>query len=168
MIKGAFRPMPMDYFVWLARGGGRIFVIDTGFNAEVAKQRRRNYLRCPVETLAAFDIDAAHVKDVILTHLHYDHAGNFDRFAHARFHLQERELACATGRYMLYPRLWHSFEVEDAGKQAVHVTSVRSLLADETSTKWLDAAVNTRLPWAAGYRTRCRAPGRRHSCRCCR
>lgn len=105
---------------------------------------------------------------MILTHLHYDHAGNFDRFAHARFHLQERELACATGRYMLYPRLSHSFEVEDAGKQAVHVTSVRSLLADETSTKWLDAAVNTRLPWAAGYRTRCRAPGRRHSCRCCR
>ncbi|MFC7695763.1 MBL fold metallo-hydrolase [Bradyrhizobium sp. GCM10028915] len=86
MIKGAFGPMPMDYFVWPARGGGRIFVIDTGFNAEVAKQRRRNYLRCPVETLAAFDIDAAHVKDVILTHLHYDHAGNFDRFAHARFH----------------------------------------------------------------------------------
>jgi hypothetical protein len=118
MIKGAFGPMPMDYFVWLARGGGRIFVIDTGFNAEVAKQRRRNYLRCPVETLAAFDIDAAHVKDVFLTHLHYDHAGNFDRFAHARFHLQERELACATGRYMLYPRLSHSFEVEDAGKRS--------------------------------------------------
>ena len=30
-------PMPMDYFMWLARGGGRTFVIDTGFNAEVAE-----------------------------------------------------------------------------------------------------------------------------------
>jgi hypothetical protein len=30
-------PMPMDYFVWVARGGGRTFVIDTGFNAEVSK-----------------------------------------------------------------------------------------------------------------------------------
>ncbi|MGY2934907.1 hypothetical protein ACVWZ6_004509 [Bradyrhizobium sp. GM6.1] len=29
--------MPMDYFVWLVRGGGRIFVTDIGFNAEVAK-----------------------------------------------------------------------------------------------------------------------------------
>ena len=29
------------------------------------------------------------------------------------FHLQERELAYATGRYMRYPRLSHSFEVED-------------------------------------------------------
>jgi hypothetical protein len=31
----------------------------------------------------------------------------------ARFHLQERELTYATGRYMRYPRLSHSFEVED-------------------------------------------------------
>src|SRR4051812_27784718 len=36
------------------------------------------------------------VEDVILTHLHYDHVGNFDRFRKARFHLQERELAYAT------------------------------------------------------------------------
>jgi two-component sensor histidine kinase len=38
--------------------------------------------------------------------------GNFDRFPKARFHLQERELAYATGRYMHYPRLSHSFEVD--------------------------------------------------------
>ncbi len=106
-------PMPMDYFTWLARGGGRTFVIDTGFNAEVSEKRRRTFLRCPVETLNAFDIDAASVRDVILTHLHYDHVGNFDRFPNARFHLQERELAYATGRYMRFPRLSHSFEVED-------------------------------------------------------
>ena len=106
-------PMPMDYFMWVARGGGRTFVIDTGFNAEVANKRKRTFLRCPVETLGAFDIDAAGVEDVILTHLHYDHVGNFDRFPNARFHLQEREIAYATGRFMRYPRLSHSFEVED-------------------------------------------------------
>src|ERR1700750_170204 len=106
-------PMPMDYFMWLARGEGRTFVIDTGFNAEVAEKRKRTFLRCPVETLAAFGIDVNAVEDVILTHLHYDHAGNFDRFPNARFHLQERELAYATGRFMRYPRLSHSFEVED-------------------------------------------------------
>ena len=92
---------------------GRTFVIDTGFNAEVAKKRKRTFLRCPVETLGAFGIDANAVEDVILTHLHYDHVGNFDRFPKARFHLQEREIAYATGRYMRYPRLSHSFEVED-------------------------------------------------------
>lgn len=106
-------PMPMDYFMWLARGGGRSFVIDTGFNAEVAARRKRTFLRCPVQTLALLDVDPNAVEDVILTHLHYDHVGNFDRFPIARFHLQERELAYATGRYMRYPRLAHSFEVED-------------------------------------------------------
>jgi glyoxylase-like metal-dependent hydrolase (beta-lactamase superfamily II) len=106
-------PMPMDYFVWVARGGGRTFVIDTGFNAEVSKNRKRTFLRSPVEALAALGIDANAVEDVILTHLHYDHVGNFDRFPKARFHVQERELTYATGRYMRYPRLSHSFEVED-------------------------------------------------------
>src|SRR3954454_7120054 len=46
-------PMPMDYFVWVARGGGRTFVIDTGFNAEVSERRQRTFLRCPVESLRA-------------------------------------------------------------------------------------------------------------------
>ena len=36
-------PMPMDYFMWLAKGGGRTFVIDTGFNAEVSKKRKRTF-----------------------------------------------------------------------------------------------------------------------------
>ena len=95
------------------RAAGDTFVIDTGFNAEVSKKRNRTFLRCPVETLGALDIDVNAVEDVILTHLHYDHVGNFDRFPKARFHLQEREMAYATGRYMRYPRLSHSFEVED-------------------------------------------------------
>ena len=82
-------------------------------NAEVSEKRKRTFLRCPVQALAALGIDANAVEDVILTHLHYDHVGNFDRFPKARFHLQERELAYATGRYMRYPRLSHSFEVED-------------------------------------------------------
>ncbi|WP_213287272.1 MBL fold metallo-hydrolase [Bradyrhizobium sp. sGM-13] len=52
----------------------------------------------PVETLGALGINATEVADVILTHLHYDHVGNFDRFPNARLHLQERVLTYATGR----------------------------------------------------------------------
>ena len=95
------------------KGDGRIIVVDTGFNAEVAARRKRTFLRCPVETLGLLNISPAEVDDVVLTHLHYDHAGNFDRFPKARFHLQEREIHYATGRYMRFPRLSHSFEVED-------------------------------------------------------
>ena len=107
-------PMPMDYFVWVAVGAGRTIVIDTGFTEEVSRRRGgRTYLRCPVQALAQLDVLPESVGDVILTHLHYDHAGNFDRFPNARFHLQEAELNYATGRYMHYPRLSHSFEVDD-------------------------------------------------------
>jgi glyoxylase-like metal-dependent hydrolase (beta-lactamase superfamily II) len=63
--------------------------------------------------LANFGIAADMVNDVILTHLHYDHSGNFDRFPHAQFHLQEQELQYATGRYMQYPHLQHAFELDD-------------------------------------------------------
>jgi glyoxylase-like metal-dependent hydrolase (beta-lactamase superfamily II) len=109
-------PMPMDYFVWVAKGAERTFVIDTGFTAEVAQRRKRTFLRCPAEALALVGVNADAVDEVIVTHLHYDHAGNFDLFPKARFHLQEREIAYATGRYMRFPRLAHSFEVEDVCK----------------------------------------------------
>src|SRR5882757_1950577 len=76
-------PMPMDYFMWLARGGGRTFVIDTGFNAEVSKKRKRTFLRCPVEARDAFDMDAAAVEDVSHAHLHNYQVRNFVRFPNA-------------------------------------------------------------------------------------
>lgn len=106
-------PMRMDYFFWLIVGKDRRFVVDCGFTAEVAAQRKRTYLRNPVDALMLFGIDAAEVEDVILTHLHYDHVGNFARFPKARFHLQEPELAYATGKYMRHPFLSHAFELED-------------------------------------------------------
>ena len=106
-------PMPMDYFCWLAVGDERRFVIDCGFTEEVSAQRKRTYLRNPVDALELLGVSAADVEDVIITHLHYDHVGNFDRFPKARFHLQETELAFATGKYMRHPFLSHAFEVED-------------------------------------------------------
>jgi glyoxylase-like metal-dependent hydrolase (beta-lactamase superfamily II) len=71
------------------------------------------YLRDPIDALKLVGVDADKIQDVILTHLHYDHVGNFHRFPAAQFHLQEPEMHYATGRYMRYPRLAHSFEVED-------------------------------------------------------
>ena len=105
--------MPMDYFVWVAKSAERTFVIDCGFTAETAAKRKRTFLRDPIEALKLVGVDGDTVQDVILTHLHYDHVGGFNRFPKAQFHLQEPEIHYATGRYMRYPRLAHSFEVED-------------------------------------------------------
>ena len=46
-------PMPMDYFLWVARSPERTIVIDTGFTAETAARRKRTFLREPVEGLRA-------------------------------------------------------------------------------------------------------------------
>jgi glyoxylase-like metal-dependent hydrolase (beta-lactamase superfamily II) len=106
-------PMPMDYFTWVIRDEHRVVLVDTGFTADVAKQRKREHLRCPTEGLKLLGIAPESVRDVVQTHLHYDHVGNFEKFPNARFHLTDKEMAFATGRYMKYAKFRHSFEPDD-------------------------------------------------------
>jgi glyoxylase-like metal-dependent hydrolase (beta-lactamase superfamily II) len=110
-------PMPLDYFVWLIRGGeggsAREIVVDTGFSAATAARRQRNHLRCPTEGLRLLGCDAKAVKDVVITHLHYDHVGNFDLFPAATYHLQDLEMNYATGRHMAQPVFSGAFDLED-------------------------------------------------------
>lgn len=103
----------MDYFIWLIRSPERVIVFDMGFNAEIAARRGRRFLRCPTEGLAALGVDAASVADVVISHMHYDHVGNYDLFPSARFHLQDREMQFATGRHMRHRCLCAAYEVED-------------------------------------------------------
>jgi len=117
-------PLAMDFFVWVVKGGGRTWVVDTGFNAATAKARGRSILRDPVEGLALLGVDAAAVDDVIITHLHWDHVGTFDRFPKARFHLQDKEMQYVTGRYMTHAPFRAAYEVEDV------VGMVRALYAE--------------------------------------
>jgi glyoxylase-like metal-dependent hydrolase (beta-lactamase superfamily II) len=106
-------PMPLDYFVWLVRGQGREVLVDTGFSAAMAARRGRQHLRCPTEGLRSLGAEAHGIKDVIITHLHYDHVGGFELFPRATFHLQEREMRYATGRYMCQECFRGAFEAED-------------------------------------------------------
>ena len=107
-------PMPMDYFVWVAVGPGGAYRDRYRLHGRDGQgDAKRTFLRCPIDSLALLGVEAGAVRDVILTHMHYDHVGNFHKFPNARFHLQEREMAYATGKYMRYPRPGHSFHVED-------------------------------------------------------
>src|SRR5260221_2875757 len=115
----------LDYFVWLIRGHGRDILVDTGFNATEAQLRNRKLTLNPVEALARFGVGANTIKDVVVTHLHYDHAGNLDQFPNARFHLQDREMSYATGRCMCFGQLRHPFSVEHVTLMVRHVFSER-------------------------------------------
>jgi glyoxylase-like metal-dependent hydrolase (beta-lactamase superfamily II) len=105
--------MPLDYYVWLARNAARTVVIDTGFNESAGRRRGRALLRDPVESLKLVGVDPDGVRDVIITHLHYDHVGNFDRFPQATFHLQDLEMSFATGRHMAVGHFAYAYEVEE-------------------------------------------------------
>eukprot|EP01035_Chromulina_nebulosa_P000621 gene621-863_t len=71
------------------------------------------------------------VEDVVITHLHYDHAGNLDLFPKARFHLQEAEMGFATGRHMCQACIRYPFDVEDVVRMVRAVYAERGVFNDD-------------------------------------
>lgn len=106
-------PLALDYFVWVIRNPERTVLVDTGFSAEASQRRKRDYLCSPLDATGRLGIAAGDVRDVIITHLHYDHAGNVHLLPNARLHLQEKEMHYATGRYMQYDVMRHAYDVDD-------------------------------------------------------
>lgn len=105
--------MPLDYYVWVIKGDARTVVVDTGFDAAAAASRGRTLIRPVAEGLAAAGVDPREVRDVVITHLHYDHAGNVALFPRARFHLQDAEMAYCSGRAMTHRHLSAPYAAED-------------------------------------------------------
>jgi glyoxylase-like metal-dependent hydrolase (beta-lactamase superfamily II) len=106
-------PMPLDYYVWAIVGEDRTFIVDTGFGEDAARKRGRQIIHPPAEGLKAIGLEPDLIEDVIVTHMHYDHAGNHQLFPNARYHIQDREMAYCTGRCMCHAALNAPFEAED-------------------------------------------------------
>jgi len=152
----------LDYFVWLARSKARAFVIDTGFDARVGARRGRRMILPPERGLALLGVEAKEVEDVIITHLHYDHVGNFGLFPAATFHLQDEEMAYATGRHMAQGFFNYAYEADEVAAMVREVYKGRVRFHDGDAelapglslhrigghTKGLQAVrVHTRIGW---------------------
>ncbi|WP_425041055.1 N-acyl homoserine lactonase family protein [Primorskyibacter sp. S187A] len=98
-------PHPMDYYIWVLRNGSQTILVDTGYDTEEATARDRPIQLDPRDALRPFDIRPDDVTDVIVTHLHYDHAGGLRLFPNAHLHLQTAEMAYATGPCMCHDTL---------------------------------------------------------------
>lgn len=106
-------PMPLDYYIWaIHREGHPPVIVDTGFHAQAAAARGREITRPIGKSLRDAGIDPLLVTDVILTHLHYDHAGGLGDFPNARFHVQDAELAFATSRHVCDQQVRAPFDAE--------------------------------------------------------
>ncbi len=104
LVKGAdpARKLDIAMMVWVIRGNGRTVVFDSGFYHD-------HFLRqwSPKEFLKASDailqsgitpaIHAEDVSDVVISHMHWDHADGMDLFPKARIWLQQDEFSYYTG-----------------------------------------------------------------------
>lgn len=95
-------PHGIDYFMWLLRQGDRTILVDTGYDAAEGTRRERPILLDPGAALAPFGVTPDDIDTIIVTHLHYDHAGGLHLFPNAHLHLQAAEMAYATGPCMCH------------------------------------------------------------------
>ena len=123
-------PYPLDYFVFVVRNSQQTILVDTGFSKAEASVRNRRLEVEPRDVLKRIGIDADKVPDVIITHLHYDHAGTMDHFGAAKFHIQEAEMAYATGRCMCEGAMRVPFTVDHVCQMVKNVYSGRVTFHD--------------------------------------
>ena len=105
------------------------YIVDTGFGEQVGRECARD-LKPIDEGLKAIGVDPNLVEHVVVTHMHYDHAGNFDLFPRARYHLQDTEMEYVTGRCMCHPLIQATFEVDDVVAMVRNVFSGRVAFHD--------------------------------------
>jgi len=103
----------ISYYVWAIKGPHGTFVCDTGFDQAAAKERGRKIINPIDEGLRAIGVSPDKVDHVVCTHMHWDHAGNYDMFPNARYHIQDTEMAYATGRCMCHQMLRIPFSEND-------------------------------------------------------
>jgi len=123
-------PHAMDYFIWVLRSGDEVILVDTGYDQTEAASRDRPIRRDPREALAPLGLAAEDITTLIVTHLHYDHAGGLHLFPNATIHLQAAEMAFATGPCMCHDTLRMPFTADHICEAVKRVYSGRCVFHD--------------------------------------
>src|SRR5215471_17648217 len=100
LVKGAdpSRKLDIAMTVWLVKGNGHIILVDSGFYREqFLKQWKPKDFVKPSEAIKDLGVKPEDVTDVIITHMHWDHADGMDLFPNARIWLQKDEYSYYTG-----------------------------------------------------------------------
>ena len=98
-------PCPIDFFIWLLKRGDEVILVDTGFDAPEAKARGFELRQDVGAALAPFGLQPEDITRLIITHLHFDHAGGLHLFPNATLYMQAAEMAYATGPCMCHDAL---------------------------------------------------------------
>jgi glyoxylase-like metal-dependent hydrolase (beta-lactamase superfamily II) len=125
-------PIGLDYFVWVIRNAERTILVDTGFSTAGGERRKRTMLRHPTEIWAALGIEPASAPPIVLTHAHFDHAGNLDHFPASQIIVAQSELDFWSGPQAHRVMFHHS--VEDVELDLLRAADAAGRLTTFTGT----------------------------------
>ncbi len=92
------RKQDIAMMIWLVRGNGRNILVDSGFyHDRFFKEWQVNDFIKPSDTLKPLGLKPEDITDVIITHMHWDHADGMDLFPNARIWIQKDELQYYAG-----------------------------------------------------------------------
>ena len=108
------RKLDIAMMVWLVRGNGRNIVVDSGFYHERLFKgwKIKDFVR-PSEALLQAGVKPEEVTDVIITHMHWDHADGMDLFPKARIWIQKDEYTYYTGEAWQQSRTHGGIDPDD-------------------------------------------------------
>ena len=116
LVKGAdpARKFEIAMTVWLIKGNGRNVLVDSGFyRDQFFKQWKISNFVKPSDAVAQAGVKPEDVTDVIITHMHWDHADGMDLFPRARIWIQKDEYTYYTGEAWQNPRTHGGIEPDD-------------------------------------------------------
>ena len=93
------RKIDLQMMIWLIKGpGGKNILVDAGcYHDKFVKRLGIKSFIKPSETLAKLGMSAGDITDVIISHMHWDHADGMDLFPNAKIWIQKDEYAYYTG-----------------------------------------------------------------------
>jgi glyoxylase-like metal-dependent hydrolase (beta-lactamase superfamily II) len=100
LVSGADKNRKLDLamMIWLVRGGGHTVLVDSGFYHEqfFKDWKLKDFVK-PSDAVAKMGVKPEDVTDVVITHMHWDHADGADLFPKARIWIQKEELEYYAG-----------------------------------------------------------------------
>src|SRR5215813_5447729 len=108
------RKLAIAMTVWLVRGNGRNILVDSGFyRPQFFKSWKVEGFAKTSDAVAQAGVKPEEITDVIITHMHWDHADGMDLFPNAHIWLQKDEYHYYTGEAWQQPRTHGGIEPDD-------------------------------------------------------
>jgi len=150
------RRMDIAMMIWVLKGiDGRVAIVDSGFHREQYFRQFavKDYIK-PSDAIAPLGLKPESVTDLIVSHMHWDHAGGIDLFPSARVWIQKDEYDYYTGDAWQSPNTHGGIDPDDV--QAIVKRNIAGKVSfvrgdDETTISGLSFNVGGKHTWASQY-----------------